>query len=449
MAWVPPSELGALLQKIIVRAKETALVGFREACGRIENEQASRGVLGGIVAHRCIEAAGAQIRTFGAVAASELLASLKGAGVLSRPSTHWAREALNANIDGLTNGFGAQIDGLKTTGGLKGNTTRLDRYRLESKRDVDIAFSSVEIGLPAPTLPPRRPMYQLLVSGCEHAWNGGPATFKSDRVLLYTDADVKTRFEALDDDSIAALIGLPCVFAYEQPLGKAPLYGRLTHVSPTEQGVKLDYEIVPVSRFLTHEDWASAGSEFGINYRSERFDTHWAVKEVDLRKVLAARGISLPAVSSRPVIDIETHRFDVALSFPGEQRELVNQIAERLELLLGANTVFYDAFFPGELAQPDLDTLLRRIYGERAEVVVVVACADYQRKTWCGLEFRAIKQLIYEREHRKVMIIRTDDGAVDGVFPTDGYLDAAKFDVGDLAAMIARRVHELRSKQRS
>jgi len=31
---------------------------------------------------------------------------------------------------------------------------------------------------------------------------------------------------------------------------------------------------------------------------------------------------------------------------------------------LGPNSVSYDAFYPGELAQPDLDTLLQNIYGK-------------------------------------------------------------------------------------
>lgn len=449
MAWVPPSELGALLEKITVRAKETALVGFKEARGRVENEQAAKGVIGGMVAHRCIEAAGGLIKTFGTAAVSELLAVLRGAGALSRPSTQWARETLNTHIDALACGLGAQIDALKSTGGLQSNAARLDRYRLEARRDVDIALSGAALSLPALPPPPRRPMYHLFVSAGEDAWNGSPYTFERDRVFEYTDADVIERFAGFAPEAVAALLQIPCVFAYEESVGKAPLYGRLTHIHSSGQTVKLDYEIIEVDPFLTFEDWARVESDLGLKDRFERFRTHWAIKEIDLPKVLAARGIVLPLVLSRPAIDIETHRFAVALSFPGEQRALVAQIAERIEHLLGVNSVFYDAFYPGELAQPDLDSLLQKIYGERASVVVVVACADYKKKTWCGLEFRAIKQLIYEREHRKVIIIRTDHGAVDGIFPTDGYLDAAQFDVRDLAAMITGRVHELRSKQRA
>jgi hypothetical protein len=446
MTWVPGDELRVLLEKVLTKAREAALTEFGEARKRIEHEQAAKGVLGGPVAHRCIEVAGGKIKSFGDAATSDLLAALTRGGFLHRESAQWVRATVNAQVDTLVQGLGAQIDALRTTAGLKRNATRLERFALEAKRDVDIAVSHVELGLPKAPARPLRPMYQLLVSSAEYAWNGSPIIFARDRVFAYTDADVKARFGSFEPDAIAALLALPCVFAYEESVGKAPLFGRLTHVLPVGHGVKLDYEIVPIDPFLTTADWEKAGGELGIRDRFERFHTHWAVKEVDLAKVLAARGINLPAVPGRPRIDIETHQFDVALSFPGEKRDLVAQIAQRLEQLLGPNSVFYDAFYPGELAQPDLDTLLQNIYGQRSTLVVVVAGADYQRKNWCGLEFRAIKQRISAREHRKVMIVRTDDGVVDGIFQTDGYVDAPRFDPGEIAGMIAGRVQELRAK---
>jgi hypothetical protein len=89
---------------------------------------------------------------------------------------------------------------------------------------------------------------------------------------------------------------------------------------------------------------------------------------------------------------------------------------------------------------------LAQVLARRGIALPSVAGADYQRKDWCGLEFRAIKDRIMARENRKVMIVRTDDGEVDGIFRTDGFLDAHRFDDGQLAEMIAERVEELREK---
>src|SRR5208283_1932728 len=50
--------------------------------------------------------------------------------------------------------------------------------------------------------------------------------------------------------------------------------------------------------------------------------THWAVKDVNLAKELKACGVFLPAWARdlSKAVDITTHNFDVALSFPGEVR---------------------------------------------------------------------------------------------------------------------------------
>jgi hypothetical protein len=96
----------------------------------------------------------------------------------------------------------------------------------------------------------------------------------------------------------------------------------------------------------------------------ELYRTHWAVKEVNLPKELHAKGITLPA-SVRDVanaVDISRHVFDVALSFPGEARPLVEKIAQELERRLGPNSYFYDNNYVSQLAQPSLDTLLQGIY---------------------------------------------------------------------------------------
>ena len=61
--------------------------------------------------------------------------------------------------------------------------------------------------------------------------------------------------------------------------------------------------------------------------------THWAIKEVNLLKELAAKSIFLPpwARGESRTVNITKHNFDVALSFPGEIREFIKSIAEELE----------------------------------------------------------------------------------------------------------------------
>lgn len=125
-------------------------------------------------------------------------------------------------------------------------------------------------------------------------------------------------------------------------------------------------------------------------------------------------------------IDIDSHVFDVALSFPGESRDYVLDVTKDLHLNLGKDSYFYDKNYTAHLARPDLDTLLQDIYRNRSKLVVVFLSGEYDEKEWCGLEFRAIKQFIKDKQHKKLMLVKLGDGEVKGIFDTDGYVDGTK-----------------------
>jgi hypothetical protein len=242
---------------------------------------------------------------------------------------------------------------------------------------------------------PTRPLYNLFVSGLDKEWRGKPFQIDLTRcVREYTDPNLTTRYGDLDANSTAELKRAPCIFAYETGLQLPPKFGYIKKIVHRQAKVRIEYQLHRVEPFLTADDLGSMAFELDIgNY--ELYRTHWAVKEVNLPKELHARGITLPS-SVRDVVnavDISTHVFDVALSFPGEVRSLVEEVAQELERSLGPNAYFYDNNYVSQLAQPSLDTLLQRLYS-RAKLDVVFLSADYQRKDWCGVEFRIVKDII-------------------------------------------------------
>lgn len=160
---------------------------------------------------------------------------------------------------------------------------------------------------------------------------------------------------------------------------------------------------------------------------------------------------AVPATGSLPIVrrrsyapraerttDIGTHSFLVAFSFPGEARHRIGGIATLLEERLGPGSVFYDEWYKAELARPNLDLHLQGVYA-RAKLVVVCLCAEYERKEWCGLEWRAIRDLIKRRQD-KVMFLRSDDAPVAGAFSIDGYLDLRTHNDNNLVGLICQRV---------
>jgi TIR domain len=290
-----------------------------------------------------------------------------------------------------------------------------------------------------------KPMYNLFVNGNQEGWQGEPWTIEEDRCInAYTEKSIIDQYGSLDEASVEALKKLPCIFAYEKGNRLNPKFGIIKDVVRRQRQVRVEYQLIAVSPFLSHADLNDLSFELDIG-NMEMNRTHWAVKGVDLAKELSVKGFSLPhwTGSVFKSVDISKHQFEVALSFPGEIRPLVSEVAGHLERLIGPNTYFYDNNYVSQLARPSLDSFLQSIYRNQAKLIVVFLSADYQSKNWCGIEFRAVRDIIAERKNDKIMFIRTDDGVVEGVFAIDGYVDARRHSAAALAGFIRERVQLL------
>jgi hypothetical protein len=161
---------------------------------------------------------------------------------------------------------------------------------------------------------------------------------------------------------------------------------------------------------------------------------------IALERLAEDRTIGKVDRSSRSVADI---KFKIALSFPGERRAYVSDVVGALRQVVGSDSIFYDYDYQAQLARPNLDTLLQDIYRNRSQLIVVFLCAEYAQKQWCGLEWRAIRDIIKAKEDARVMFIRFDDAPVDGVLSIDGYVDARTFGADDVAKFIVQRLRQL------
>lgn len=285
-------------------------------------------------------------------------------------------------------------------------------------------------------------MYNLLVSSDENAWDGEPWHVEEGRcVQEYTDKDIAGRLGGLDAASIEELKLLPSIFAYESACEKNPRFGVITDVVKRQGHVRVSYALQNVDPFLSWEDLKNMLFELDLG-KWEMNRTHWAVKNVNLQQeLLAARGIVLPqwVVGARKGVNLNTHNFDVALSFPGEARDYVEKVAAALEHLIGPDRYFYDNNFVAQLARPGLDTFLQAIYRDRSKLIVVFVGEDYEKKEWCGIEFRAIREVLNGRAADRIMYVRMDDGVVEGVLKLDGYVDARRYKPEQVATFIQER----------
>ncbi len=119
-------------------------------------------------------------------------------------------------------------------------------------------------------------------------------------------------------------------------------------------------------------------------------------------------------------------RFIVALSFPGEHRDFVGQVAGHLASTFSRDHVLYDEYHDAEFARADLDVYLPNLYRTQSELIVIFLCPEYAGKRWCKLEWRHIRQLIATADEGRIMFLSFGDpGDLSnlGVLLGDGYID--------------------------
>lgn len=291
-------------------------------------------------------------------------------------------------------------------------------------------------------------MYNLLISGSSDAWSGEPWMLGIDRcVREHTDNPITETLGSLSESAVEQIRKMPCIFGYEAGHKKDPHFGRIKMLASRQGKVRIEYDLIQLDTFISHEVLNDNRFDLDIS-EWELNRTHWTIKNVDLASELQRLGVVLPAWCRRPgkTVNITSHSFQVALSFPGEVRPYVESVAKSLERLMGPHSYFYDMNYTGQLARPNLDTLLQDIYRNRSRPVVVFLCQKYQEKDWCGIEFRAIRDTIKAREDR-VMFVRCDDGQVDGVFSTDGYVDARQHGPEAVASFIVERLSTVEEGQ--
>lgn len=285
-------------------------------------------------------------------------------------------------------------------------------------------------------------MYNLIVAGNTEFFDQGFFTLEKTRcVNEYTEDAIIEKVGDFSDPSIHKLKSIPSIFAYESVNEKNPFFGRITKVGKRGGNeIYVEFERYHIHPFLRDRDLLEMAPRLDIG-KWELNRTHWAVKDVDLFDLLIESDVELPAWARqrKPAIDLSTHMFDVGLSFPGESRTLVEKIVTGLERELGPNSYFYDFNYKPQLAVSNAHHLLQEIYGRRSKLIVVFIGSDYAAKTWCKLEWRSIEQIITSADPNKVMFIRTDDGDVPGVLPTDGYMDSRIEDVETLIEAIITR----------
>jgi hypothetical protein len=132
------------------------------------------------------------------------------------------------------------------------------------------------------------------------------------------------------------------------------------------------------------------------------------------------------------------YRYDVVLSFAGEDRRYVERVAKKLTLR--GIRVFYDRYEQVELWGKDLYVHLSEIYSKTARYCVMFVSNHYVRKLWANHERRSAQERAFQENREYILPVRFDESKVPGLLETIGYLDLKGIEPSELARNIARKV---------
>lgn len=283
-------------------------------------------------------------------------------------------------------------------------------------------------------------MYNFFVTARKGAWDLPAYEYEKERFLEYSNDKEVELFKTLTAENIELLKSSPCLFAYEGTEENVRV-GYLRAIKERGRSILIEYDFEPDIPEISFSEIKEISILLDIR-KWEMNRTHWAVKDENLFERLHSATL-VDSKFINPVGStgkLEELRFKVALSFPGELRTIVSEIARILKENLPNGSVFYDDDFTAQLAMPNLDNLLQTVYLKNSDLVVVFLSEDYEQKMWCGIEWRAIRGIINNKSDHAVMFMRSDNAEIPGVFAHDGYIDLNKFSVEQVAELILERI---------
>jgi hypothetical protein len=131
-------------------------------------------------------------------------------------------------------------------------------------------------------------------------------------------------------------------------------------------------------------------------------------------------------------------KYDVALSFAGEDREYVNAVANELRQL--GIAVFYDDFETVNLWGKNLYGHLTNVYQNQARYTIIFLSEYYAKKAWTNHELKAAQARAFNENEDYILPARFDQTIIEGILPTVGYINLNKYTPNEFANLVAEKV---------
>ena len=134
-----------------------------------------------------------------------------------------------------------------------------------------------------------------------------------------------------------------------------------------------------------------------------------AIQTVPVQKTIQTVPVQKTVIEKKEPV----YEYDVALSFAGEDREVVDKIAK--ELKSNDISVFYDEFQKANLWGKKLSHYFKEMYGTKTRFVIVFISEHYASKDWTDFEFSIARQEAKTRKREFILPIRIDNTNIVGL----------------------------------
>jgi hypothetical protein len=132
------------------------------------------------------------------------------------------------------------------------------------------------------------------------------------------------------------------------------------------------------------------------------------------------------------------YEYDFALSFAGENRQIVEQFATLLKSK--GFSVFYDNWNKAELWGRDLYQHLDEVYSKKARFCVMFLSAAYAAKAWTNHELKSAQVRAFQENEAYILPVRLDDTVIPGIRPTVGYVDLRNDSIEEAAKLAIQKI---------
>jgi len=166
-----------------------------------------------------------------------------------------------------------------------------------------------------------------------------------------------------------------------------------------------------------------------------------AMRNAGIENVWTKRAAHLIAERNPAERQPPSTRYDVIISFAGEDRPYACNLATKLQA--SGFSVFYDDFERAALWGENLYEYLTDIYQNKGRYCVVLVSSHYARKRWTRLEWRAIQARCFREQSPYCLPVRLDEAELPGLLPTVAYLSLERDGLNAIAEAVVQKLKEM------